>query len=273
MLSPGVIRGFFASLGSIEQKLCYIVRHSQDFLSSKQRSKRIMEPLKFENCSCYLYLSEKKDAPAVYIPVFEGHGEDIFKELSKKSHGQLNLVVIADINWAQDMAPFCMNALNANSSHLRGGAASFLSALTEAVIPKAEATFLLHPKYRVLCGYSLAGLFALFALYRCSLFSRIGSFSGSLWVPDFKDFCLQNNLKIKPERIYLSLGDQEKKSSHPLLKSIEEKTKETLSYYRTQGIQCAFELNNGGHDHNVAWRCARGIITLTAKSSRIFSAQ
>ncbi len=232
-----------------------------------------MEILNFRNCSCYLYLSQKKDAPAVYIPVFEGYGEDIFQELSKKSHGLLNLAVIADINWAQDMAPFCMKALNASASPLLGGADPFLAELVNTVIPKAEAVFALHPKYRVLCGYSLAGLFALFALYRTSVFSRIGSFSGSLWVPDFSEFYLKNSLKIKPERIYLSLGDQEKKSSHPLLKTIEDKTAEALCYYRSLGISCAFELNNGGHDHNVAWRCARGIIALTAKNSGRFSAQ
>ncbi len=230
-----------------------------------------MEKLTFKNCSCSLYLSDKKDAPLVYIPVYEGHGEDIFQELAKKSHGALNLIVIADINWALDMAPFYMEAPNANSSPCLGGAEQFLQALTQEIIPSIEKDFALCPPYRVLCGYSLAGLFSLYAMYRTQLFTRIGSFSGSLWMPNFKDFYKHDPSLVQVDRIYLSLGDQEKKSSHPLLKTIEDKTIDCLNYYRGLGINCAFELNNGGHEHNVAWRCARGIMALTAKHPKIFA--
>ncbi len=230
-----------------------------------------MEKITFDKCSCCLYPSDKKDAPAVFIPVYEGYGEDVFNELNKKSHAPLNLLVIADINWSYDMAPFCMNALNANTSPCLGGAEGFLRELTQNIIPAAETHFALTPQYRVLCGYSLAGLFSLYALYRTTLFSRVGSFSGSLWLSDFETFYKEHQMQAMPERIYLSLGDQEKKSSHPLLKTVENKTMDVLKYYRALGINCAFELNNGGHEHNVAWRSAKGIIALTSRHPRIFA--
>ncbi|MDY2610537.1 MAG: alpha/beta hydrolase-fold protein [Oscillospiraceae bacterium] len=59
--------------------------------------------------------------------------------------------------------------------------------LTEKLIPAAEKEINEVPRWRGIAGYSLAGLFALYAIYQTDLFSRVGSMSGSLGFPGIKE--------------------------------------------------------------------------------------
>lgn len=56
-------------------------------------------------------------------------------------------------------------------------------------------------------GYSLAGLFAVYAIYRTDVFSG-GCMSGSVWFPGFKEYIFSRELKRRPDCIYFSLGGQ-----------------------------------------------------------------
>ena len=73
-----------------------------------------------------------------------------------------------------------------------------------------------------IAGYSLGGLFALYAAYHCDEFRRVASMSGSLWFPDFREYVLSHDFANRPDRIYLSLGDKEAKTRNPVLKTVQE---------------------------------------------------
>ena len=78
--------------------------------------------------------------------------------------------------------------------------------------------------YVGIAGYSLAGLFALYAMYRCDCFARVASMSGSLWFPKFREYVLRHELMRQPEMLYMSLGDAEAKTKHAVLKTVQENT-------------------------------------------------
>lgn len=93
------------------------------------------------------------------------------------------------------------------------------------------------PPRTCIAGYSLAGLFALYAMYRCDAFDRAAIISGSLWYPHFREFAAKHEMPRRPDRIYLSLGDKEKKTRHPLLKTVQDNTEAIAKHYRQLGIE------------------------------------
>ena len=105
----------------------------------------------------------------------------------------------------------------------------------------------LSPAGRGIAGYSLAGLFALYAIYRTDVFSRVGCTSGSLWFPGFKEYIFSHEPKRRPDCIYFSLGEKEAKTRNPVLKTVQENTEEIQAFYQSKGIDTVFQLNPGNH--------------------------
>ena len=103
------------------------------------------------------------------------------------------------------------------------------------------------PAWRGIAGYSLAGLFALYAICQTDVFSRVGCMSGSLWFPGFKEYVFSHEPKRWADCIYFSLGDREAKTRNPGLKTVQEKTEEIQTFYQNKGIDTVFRLNPGNH--------------------------
>ena len=132
-----------------------------------------------------------------------------------------------------------------------------LSQKPGAVCPMDDG---LAPAWRGIAGYSLAGLFAIYALYRTDLFSRAASVSGSLWYPGFRDFIISSQLRARPDRLYLSLGDRESKGS---TSTVLGNTEAIAAHFSSIGISTLFELNPGNHFTDPAGRTAKGIDFIT----------
>lgn len=74
----------------------------------------------------------------------------------------------------RDSPPAFKNAEPRTSS-----ADDYLHHLAEEIIPVTEAEIHRAPQWCGIAGYSLTGLFALYAIYMPDQFSRTGSMSGS----------------------------------------------------------------------------------------------
>ncbi len=118
------------------------------------------------------------------------------------------------------------------------------------------------PSHIGIAGYSLGGLFALYACYNCNAFDRAASMSGSLWFPGFRDYALSHPMKKTPDRIYLSLGDAEAKAKDPALKTVRKCTEEIVGYYKMLGLDVTWVLNPGGHFRDPDLRTAKGIMAI-----------
>ena len=109
------------------------------------------------------------------------------------------------------------------------------------------------------CGYSLAGLFALWAFYETGLFKGAVSCSGSLWFEGFMDYL---KARTAPENsfVYLSLGGKEEKTDHPVMKTIGDRTRETnkLLLKDPNIVDTTLVMNKGGHFGDAAGRLALG---------------
>ena len=115
---------------------------------------------------------------------------------------------------------------------------------------------------RAITGYSLAGLFAIYSLYRTSEFSKAASISGSMWFPRFRDFVFSHEMKAKPDSIYFSLGDRECRTKNRFLKTVQDDTEGIVSHLSQKGIRTTFHLNKGGHFDEPDERTVRGLLFL-----------
>lgn len=113
-------------------------------------------------------------------------------------------------SWNDELSPWEAPAVWGKES-FGGNAAGALRFLTEQVIPTLKQQFALPENVRIILGgYSLAGLFALWASTQTALFSGVAAASPSVWFPGWMEFEQQH--PIQAQRIYLSLGDREERT-------------------------------------------------------------
>ena len=209
-----------------------------------------------------LFQAEKADCPLIVFHSFSDEGEAVYQELRKQNAPECHFLSIGISDWQREMSPWPAAALSKDGEDFSGGADAYLESLLSAILPWAVERIHGKASFIGIAGYSLAGLFALYAVYKTDVFSRVAGMSGSFWFLGFKEFCKENTMKILPEKLYLSIGDQESRTRHPILKTMQENTEDLLDYFRSLGIPCKYELNRGNHFQDVNLRCAKGILEL-----------
>ena len=137
-----------------------------------------------------IFPSFEVNTPIIYLNTFSNEGQKVFKAAQAAGFPSFTLVTISDLDWNHDMVPWDSSPALKNAAPCTGGADDYLRLLTEEIIPTAEKEIDGAPRWRGVAGYSLAGLFALYAIYQTDLFSRVGSMSGSLWFPSMKKYIL-----------------------------------------------------------------------------------
>lgn len=211
-----------------------------------------------DNKKITVYPAMAENRPLIYLTTYNDDGGEVYAQVQKGGCPDFTLVTVSGLNWEAELSPWAAGNLFKYSEMFTGGADVYLQFLTQQVLPQAEAG-LNGILWRGLAGYSLAGLFTVYALYKTDLFSRAASMSGSLWYPGFKDFALQNTLYIAPQHLYFSLGDKEARARNQYLKTVQQCTEELAAHYRSLGINTCYELNPGGHYRDIISRSAAGI--------------
>lgn len=220
-----------------------------------------MNKEKFNICNkeITLYKSTDINAPLIVFNTFEGDGEGVYQALQNMGCTSLNLLVIGNIDWNHDMSPWYMPSIYSKEKSFSGGADEYLKLLIDKILPRAKELMDGEPKFTGIAGYSLAGLFAVYAMYKTDVFDRVACMSGSLWFHDFIEYCKRNEYKRLPDKIYFSLGDKEANTRNPVLKTVEYNTRELSEYFKNLGSEVIFELNKGNHFTDTVLRSAKGI--------------
>ena len=206
----------------------------------------------------YIY-GDKTAAPLVITNTFQGDGSEVYSALGTLTDEKVTLAVVSDINWNDEMSPWGCQPLSKNDSPFTGGADKYIDELAHSIIPEVKTKLGSEPEYMVIAGYSLAGLFSIYSLYKTDMFARAVSASGSMWFPDFIEFTGANCFCRKPDKVYFSLGDKEAHARHSLLRTVEDKTREIYESYKALGIETVFEMNPGNHFKDADLRLAKGI--------------
>ena len=111
----------------------------------------------------------------------------------------------------------------------------------------------------VLAGYSLGGLFALWAAYRTESFDGICAVSPSLWVRGWDAYA--EGRVACADAVYLSLGDKEERARNVRMAAVGDCVRRQASRLTRQLAEgkTVFEWNRGGHFDDEPGRMARGL--------------
>ena len=137
-----------------------------------------------------------------------------------------------------------------------GKAGDTLCFLTEQVIPTLEQQYPLPKNVKIiLSGYSLAGLFALWASTQTALFSGVAAASPSVWFPGWMEF--ERQRPIQAQRIYLSLGDKEEHTKNAVMAVVGDNIRALHSRLAERSTDCTLEWNSGRHFKDADLRTAK----------------
>ncbi len=196
--------------------------------------------------------------PVLYLHTVEDDGGAVYEAVQARTGMDFSLVAVSRLDWNTDLSPWAAPAVFAKGAPFSGGAGAYLALLLEKIVPQAES--LLPPvSWRGIAGYSLAGLFAVYALYQTGVFENAACVSGSLWFPGIKAYVLSHSFCKKPRRLYFSLGNKECETHNRYMQCVQENTQAIEAFCRSQGIDTVFRLNPGNHFQNAVSRCADGI--------------
>ena len=179
----------------------------------------------------------------------------------------VSLVNVGVDLWEENFSPWRAPRVFAKGPNFGDGAQKTLDTLINQVIPWAESELTEPPAYRALVGYSLAGLFSLWAGVSQQLdasaatFRRIGAVSGSFWFPGLLDYVDQqlSGGVVGLTHAYLSLGDREARTPNPQIMHVRENAELLASKLENAGITSTFELNRGNHFQNVEGRMQKAL--------------
>lgn len=153
-----------------------------------------------------------------------------------------------------------------------GEGAQTLRWLTDECAPQIAARF--GAREKLLCGYSLAGLFSLWAFYETGAFAGAASCSGSLWFPSWQDY-MRGKAAPPGSRVYLSLGEREERTKNRAMRSVGDATRAQYAAMQNDGNLQRFALQwePGGHFNEPEARLARGVLWLLGQSSSASSSK
>ena len=172
--------------------------------------------------------------------------ENEFKAIAGSCDIDFCLIAVRIGDWNRELSPWEAPAVFGKES-FGSGASETLDELLELCGDKSRTYYI--------GGYSLAGLFALWAAYQTDVFKGVAAASPSLWFPGFAGY-MKNN-EIRTGTVYLSLGDREEKTRNPVMATVGDRIREAYALLKEQGVNCVLEWNVGNHFKDADLRTAR----------------
>ena len=218
---------------------------------------RLDFPLKFGDRPCRIYGTDC--AEYLLLQMTDEHElQNMDSEVEAIAQGSAHSFLFAAVpvkSWNDELSPWEAPAMWGKDS-FGGNAADTLRFLTEQVIPTLKQQFALPENVRIILGgYSLAGLFALWASTQTALFSGVAAASPSVWFPGWMEFEQQH--PIQAQRIYLSLGDKEEHTKNAVMAVVGDNIRTLHSRLTECGADCTLEWNSGGHFKDADLRTAK----------------
>lgn len=167
-------------------------------------------------------------------------------------------------NWNRSLTPWAAPGLYRGEPDFGGEAAATLAQLVDDTIPHIESHANLRPRARAICGYSLGGLFALYALTHADAFAACACVSGSVWYEGWTDYLHGLDQDLSGRFAYLSLGTKERRAARPLLKTVQDRMEACANVLDAHGCEVEYRLVPGGHLQHVSPRLEMGLDALDA---------
>ena len=164
------------------------------------------------------------------------------------------IVFFDTVEWAKALMPWQDEAVSRNEE-VGMHAQDTLVYIEESLVPWLHERFGKLPC--IIGGYSLGGLFALWAARQSAAFCAVAAASPSLWIKGWADFA--DNRSLNAQLAYVSLGNREEHCRNQRMARIGDCVRhEHLTLTEQIGTTATtLEWNNGGHFGEEAERTAK----------------
>lgn len=199
-----------------------------------------MERLEFGNRDANIVLIHPVDAHDLEVIEREAA---LIREFTKKD---FLLAAFQVHDWNKDLSPWKAPAVFGRED-FGEGAGDTLSEILNYCTDKTKNYYI--------GGYSLAGLFALWAVTRTDVFQGAACASPSLWFPGFEEYVRDH--EILTQNVYLSLGDREEKARNPVMATVGDRVRAMHALLSDRKVRCTLEWNEGNHFRDSELRSAK----------------
>ncbi len=186
---------------------------------------------------------------SVLIQMADDHDLSVIESevdaITERAGDDFHLIALKVNDWNRDLSPWNAPPVFGDEAFGDGAEETLLSVLAELNDP--------GKKYYI-GGYSLAGLFALWAAFQTDRFEGVAAASPSIWFTGFVDYMRNNS--IHSRKVYLSLGDREEKTRNPVMASVGKCIRAGYEILREKGTACTLEWNKGNHFNDADIRTA-----------------
>lgn len=206
----------------------------------------------------YHYYGDK-NADIVLIQPVGDHDlseiENEVAEIKKLTSVDFQLIAVKVDDWNDELSPWNAPAVFGNEDFGMGAQVT-LTEILKLCSDKGKTYYI--------GGYSLAGLFSLWAAYQTDVFSGVAAASPSVWFPNFIEYMKDHDIRCGT--VYLSLGDREEHTKNAVMARVGDCIREGYSWLTEHGVDCVLEWNKGGHFKEPALRTARAFAWVMNKN-------
>ena len=202
---------------------------------------------------CFLYRDEA--ATHLLIQPIDEHDLEVLEQeveaIRNLSDKSFSLVAFMIEDWNQELTPWAAPPVFGKIP-FGDGAEKTLEFITSQLLPEVKDNI----PHLILGGYSLAGLFALWAGYQTDQFEGIVAASPSVWYPQWIDYASEKSPLA--QSVYLSLGDKEEKAKNQVMAQVGNAIRKQHELLNGQKINTTLEWNVGNHFVDSEKRTAKG---------------
>ena len=205
---------------------------------------------------CHIY----GDASAEYLLLQMADEHDLagmereVEAIRRQTAQPFLLAAVQVENWNDDLSPWPAPPVWGKQGF--GGRAEDTLAWLKRVVPIIHQQCSIKEDCKVvLGGYSLAGLFALWAATQTDMLYGVAAASPSVWFPGWPEYEAAH--PIQAQRVYLSLGDREEHTKNRTMAAVGDNIRALHNALTQRGKACTLEWNAGGHFKDADLRTAR----------------
>ena len=212
--------------------------------------------LQIQNRICHVYGT----ASAAYLLLQMADEHDLAgmereAEAIRRQTAQPFLLAAVQVeHWNDDLSPWPAPPVWGKQGF--GGRAGETLAWLQQAVPVIRQQFAMQEDCKIILGgYSLAGLFALWAATQTNTLYGVAAASPSVWFPGWPEYEAVH--PVQTQRVYLSLGDREEHTKNQTMVAVGNNIRTLHTSLARRGADCTLEWNAGGHFKDADLRTAK----------------
>ena len=219
---------------------------------------------------CTLYAAEQPEYLLIQPADANDRAEmDLEVEaITEATSASFSLVAIHIDRWFDELPPWPAPPVFGKRPFGDGAAATLQNIHRTVAELKAQCESAESFPRVLLGGYSLAGLFSLWAGYQHP-FDGIVAASPSIWYPRWLDYAAEHTPRAAA--FYLSLGDREDHSRTPIMTTVSRCIRQQQQLLEKGGTACTLEWNPGNHFQDNGRRTAKGFAWLMNRECELYA--